>query len=68
MSGSKSLHDAFSCPHAGEDWHDKAIKLIQEHENTSSKRVKDLILQDINDVLDEGLDEPYFWKPWSEDE
>jgi hypothetical protein len=54
--------DRFSCPHSHEPWHNDAIALIKEHGQTNSKRLKELIKLDINDVLEEGLGDVVFWR------
>jgi hypothetical protein len=61
MMGSKTKHDSFSCPHSSEDWHDEALKLVQEYDKTASKRLKKLIQADINDLLDEHLPDGDYW-------
>jgi hypothetical protein len=43
----------FSCPHAGKRWHDKASELAERIFETSSKRVKKLMIGDLMDVLGE---------------
>ena len=47
----KVLHDAFCCPHSGEDWHNLALALILEREKTVSKRIQSLIDEDLKDAL-----------------
>jgi hypothetical protein len=44
-------HDHFFCAHTGESWHLQALELTLSLENTSSKRVKELIRMDLEDLL-----------------
>lgn len=53
MGGHAHLHDFFYCPHAKKDWHEQALELVQEIEETSSKRLSTLLQQDLNDLLAE---------------
>ncbi|MCC7449377.1 MAG: hypothetical protein IT324_18305 [Anaerolineae bacterium] len=48
-------HDVFECPHAEEDWHIQALKLVDQITNTPSKRLADLMRQDLQDLLNEHL-------------
>jgi hypothetical protein len=48
------LYDVFSCPMAGLEWHEEALKLVQAIEQTTSKRVADLMRQDLADILREN--------------
>jgi hypothetical protein len=48
------LYDVFSCPHAGKSWHDKALKLVLAIQETPSKKMADLMLQDLKDLLKEN--------------
>ena len=52
MAGGKYLHDAFYCPHAGQDWHIEAGDLLDEMLKTKSKRVVKLIRLDLDELLD----------------
>jgi len=56
-SGMDERHDLFSCPYANDDWHERALKLFMAAEETPSKRIAQLILLDLGDVLGEnGID------------
>lgn len=55
MARSTHKHDRFQCPHSETEWHTYALNLFQESEKTSSKRVRELILQDLADLLNENL-------------
>jgi hypothetical protein len=48
------LYDVFTCPHAGKDWHEQALKLAQAIDAMPSKRVAALIKQDLQDLLKEN--------------
>ena len=53
MAKNKKQHDVFTCPHAGEDWHEQALALIQAIEATPSKRVAELMRLDLQELLAE---------------
>ena len=53
MARTFKRHDAFICPHADEDWHDKALRLVHAIEETPSKRVAELMKLDLRDILEE---------------
>jgi len=55
MAGIKVKHDQFTCPHYEEKWHYKAYKLLKELEETESKRVGELIRQDLDEMLEENM-------------
>jgi len=44
-------HDEFFCPHREKDWHQQALKLVLEIENTPSKSLAKLLQQDLEDLL-----------------
>ena len=46
-------HDHFFCPHSDEAWHSLAHELILALEKTASKRVRELIRLDLEDLLTE---------------
>ena len=46
--------DKFSCPNLEEEWHGQAVKLVMEIEKTPSKRLAQLMQQDLEDVLNEN--------------
>jgi len=46
-----SYRDVFSCPHVNEKWHKKALKLVEAIEKTPSKRVADLMKQDLEELI-----------------
>jgi len=52
MAKSFRYHDAFACPHASEPWHEQALRLVLAIEETPSKRVAELMRQDLADLLD----------------
>src|SRR6056297_474185 len=55
MAGIKVKHDQFTCPHYDEEWHYKAYKLLKELEETESKRISELIRQDLDEILKENM-------------
>ena len=46
--------DKFSCPNLEEEWHEQAVQLVMEIEKTPSKRLAQLMQQDLEDVLNEN--------------
>jgi hypothetical protein len=48
------LYDVFTCPIANRDWHAKALNLVIAIEEMPSKRVADLMKQDLEDLLKEN--------------
>lgn len=46
-----TVHDSFVCPHADEDWHRQALRLVMAIEQTPSPRVAQLMQQDLQDLL-----------------
>lgn len=49
-------HDLFVCPYRDEDWHKQALGLVLEIERTPSKRIAELMRQDLEDLLrDHGI-------------
>jgi hypothetical protein len=49
----QKLHDVFTCPHAGEAWHDQARRLQHVIEAMPSKRVAELMRLDLEELLAE---------------
>ena len=56
IGGLKFEHDFFSCPHHEEEWHHRACRLVEELEDTLSKSVRELIKQDLDEILEENLE------------
>lgn len=48
-------HDAFRCPYGEEAWHQTARELKQEIENSSSKRIRNMIRMNLEEILNENL-------------
>jgi hypothetical protein len=48
------FHDVFVCPHAGQEWHEQALRLVLAIGETPSKRVADLMKLDLADLLAEN--------------
>ena len=49
------FHDRFFCPHTEKPWRQQALDLVLNVENCQSKRVKTLIVRDLEDLLREHL-------------
>lgn len=47
-------HDYFYCPNKNQSWHEQALVLVQEIENTPSKRIASLLQLDLLDLLTEN--------------
>jgi hypothetical protein len=52
MAGSFRHHDSFACPHASEQWHEQALRLVLAIEETPSKRVAELMKLDLSELLE----------------
>lgn len=50
-----SIRDRFTCPYNNEDWHWRALAMVQELEDTSSPSLRAIIQQDIDDAVYDGL-------------
>lgn len=44
-------HDFFVCPHADAAWHEQALDLVTAIEESPSKRVAQLMQQDLDELL-----------------
>ena len=55
MEGIKVKHDQFTCPHYDEEWHYEADKLLKELKETESKKVSELVRQDLDELLEENM-------------
>jgi len=51
MSGGKHLHDSFFCKHTKESWHCQVRVLKQRIEKETSKKLSDLLTEEMNEVL-----------------
>jgi hypothetical protein len=47
-------HDTFRCPHSEKTWHDRALELMLTIEEIPSKRVAELMQQDLDNLLREN--------------
>lgn len=45
------FYDEFSCPNLKSKWHKQAVKLVKEIRKTPSKRLAQLMQQDLEDLL-----------------
>ena len=52
ISGRHNYHDQFVCPNTEKKWHYKALKLFVAIEEMPSKRVSDLIQEDLDELLE----------------
>jgi len=51
MARAQTVHDYFYCPNMKQEWHDQAMDLVEEIENTHSKRVAELVWLDLKELL-----------------
>jgi hypothetical protein len=51
VAGRGHWHDEFSCPNRGKLWHDQALNLVLELENTPSNRLAELMRLDLEELL-----------------
>lgn len=51
MGQHKHLHDSFSCKYSGEDWHLQVLALKMRLEKEISKKIADLLTEEINEIL-----------------
>ena len=49
------LYDVFSCPHARQEWHKTALKLVKAINESPGKRVADMMRLDLEDLIRENL-------------
>ena len=54
FSKKSTEHDLFYCPNINGDWHKTARKLMVEIRNTPSKRIAELMMADLEDILNEN--------------
>jgi hypothetical protein len=54
MAKKYSVKDVFTCPNAETPWHDAALAITKEISNTSSKRLANLLQQDLDDLVREN--------------
>jgi hypothetical protein len=57
MCGTSKLHDCFTCPHVGDPWHEHALALFKQAEDSASKRVAAIINEELKGVVAAGLGE-----------
>jgi len=51
MSGSSHLHDAFSCPCSGEDWHKQAAALRRKAHQIPSLKLAEMFREEANEII-----------------
>ena len=51
MSGSVTQYDHYTCPHSGESWHNEVIDLLEEMRDFKSKTLRNVVLLEIKDIL-----------------
>jgi len=51
MFGSPRTHDLFTCKDSDEKWHKQVLALRLEIEKTPSKRISDLLYQDVAEIM-----------------
>jgi hypothetical protein len=51
MSGSTRLHDVWSCPEVGQDWHDQAYALKRSIKETPSLRLQKILEEELSEIV-----------------
>lgn len=51
MAGSKHHYDSFTCPNYKEKWHEQVVKLRREARSTSSAKLAQMFLEEVDDIL-----------------
>ena len=51
-TGLDDTHDKFYCPKSNEGWHEEAVSLYLESQNTVSTRISNIIREDLRDLLE----------------
>ena len=51
MGRNKTKFDSFHCPNSGTKWHNQAIKLLREYRDTASQKIRNLIRQDLCELV-----------------
>jgi hypothetical protein len=55
MAKHSCYHDKFTCPHGGEEWHEKALKLVEAINETPSRTIARLMKLDLKRILRKKL-------------
>lgn len=55
MGGSKRKHDCFWCPYHEAEWHEHALKLKREIEDTVNKKIKAIMQEELDELLEENI-------------
>lgn len=55
MAKIKKLHDVFTCPYSGKEWHNQAVALAVEIDKTPSKAIAELMKNDLQDLINENI-------------
>lgn len=53
MAKSEREYDHYVCPNSGKDWHTKVIELLIESKNFKSKKLQELVLSEVKEILSE---------------
>ncbi len=64
MAGVQKPQDVFRCPHAGLWWHRKALALYREVQQIASPTLRQVVLYDLADVLEDALGETGRMRIW----
>ena len=46
-----SIHDVNICPNIETEWHEKALKIVIEIENTASPSLKEIMQKDLEEII-----------------
>jgi len=54
VGGGRSLHDYFYCPNNEQKWHEKAVEMKMELNDTKSPSLRKIIQKDIDELIKHG--------------
>ncbi len=55
MAGMLNDHDQFTCPRSADEWHIRARKLMEEIARTPSKRLSQIMQDELEELLKESM-------------
>lgn len=61
MAGRKHLCDRFTCPNAGQDWHNQLIALRQLIDRTPSRTLAGLVQAEVNEIMQRRQPTKHKW-------
>lgn len=58
MSGVRTLHDSYSCPHSEEPWHMRALELAMAIHDSPSPSLQEVMKKDLQQLVAAHLSKP----------